>query len=138
MAEAEDVIVDAARHATAYAQDLLKRRRPVAESAVPGLMELAPRLDLLLTALHGRHWPLRVAQPPAPVTALARLFRRDARPFRRLAVPSTDGQSIWLPRQLEGADAEDAVALYRAMALQAAERARIRDPAAASTLDTPL
>ena len=138
MAEAEDVIVDAARHATAYAQDLLRRRRMDTAPVVSTLLDAAQRLDLLLLALHGRHWPLRVAQPPAPVTALKRIFRCDARPWRQKAVPSTDGAAIWLPGRLEGVESEQALVLYRAMALQQAQRASLRDPVHLACLSTPL
>ena len=100
MAEAEDVIVDAARHATAYAQALLGRRRHAGTSLPVALPDVAPRLDLLLVAIHGRPWRLRIAQPPAPVTAVRRLFRGHERPWRLLAVPSVDGLDIWLPRVL--------------------------------------
>ncbi|MEO7151180.1 MAG: VWA domain-containing protein [Burkholderiaceae bacterium] len=130
MAEAEDVIVDAARHATAYAQDLLRRRRRADAPAPITLLDVAPRLDLLLTALHPQPWQLRVAQPPAPVTALTRLFRAQERPWRSLAVPSSDGAAIWLPRQLDGIAAPDALMIYRTMALQQAQRAATRRPEA--------
>lgn len=131
MAEAEDVIVDAARHATAYAQSLLRRRRGAsAGDAPPDLLALAPRLDLLLTAVHGRPWPLRVARPPAPVPLLRRLFGRDAGPRPQDALPTCDGHAIWLPRSLPGAPPAAIPALYRAMALQQAQRALARRHAA--------
>jgi nitric oxide reductase NorD protein len=138
MAEAEDVIVDAARHATAYAQDLLRRRRADSSSPVLTLLDAAQRLDLLLQALHGRHWPLRVAQAPAPVTALKRLFRRTSRPWRLKAVPCTDGFAIWLPGRLDGVEPEQALVLYRAMALQQAQRVSLRDPRELGLLSTPV
>ncbi|QSI75047.1 nitric oxide reductase activation protein NorD [Niveibacterium microcysteis] len=128
MAEAEDVIVDAARHATVYAQALLKRRR----AAVTGtehaatLLELAPRLDLLLSAVHGRAWPLRVARAPIPVSALKRLFSREKGPYQLDTVPSADAHAIWLPRTLAGVSSVDAPVLYRAMALQQAQRVLLR------------
>src|SRR5690554_1384794 len=137
MAEAEDLVIDAARHATAYTQALLARRRPAAP-AIPALLELAPRLDLLLLALHGRHWPLRVAQSPARVTILARLFLRRSRPWRETAVPTSDGRVIWLPRRLDGLDAEAGALVYRTMALHQAWRAARRDDAATGRLPTGL
>ncbi len=137
MAEAEDLVIDAARHATAYTRALLARRRPAAP-AVPALLELAPRLDLLLAALHGRHWPLRVAQPPARVTILARLFMRRSRPWREAAVPASDGRVIWLPRRLDGLDAETGALVYRTMALHQAWRGGRRDAAATGGLPAGL
>ena len=134
MAEAEDVIVDAARHATAYVQGLLHRRRGAATPVRITLPVIASRLDLLLTALHGRSWQLRVAQPPAPVTALVRLFRRSSRPWPSSAVPAGDAGSIWLPRQLDGVAPGQVPLLYRAMALQQAQRTSLRQPAALARL----
>jgi len=123
MAEAEDVIVDAARHATVFARELWRRGRAVpADSPLP-LAAFAPRLDLLLTALHGRSLPLRIALPPARPTLLRRMLHRDAQPAHQLALPASDGHAIWLPGDLGTADAARAAALYRAMALQQAERA---------------
>jgi nitric oxide reductase NorD protein len=138
MAEAEDVIVDAARHATAYAQDLMRRRRRAPAPSTLTLLDAAPRLDLLLVAMHGHPWPLRVAQPLPPVTTLTRLFRRAQRPWRRLAVPSTDGTAIWLPRQLDGVAPSEAMLLYRAMALQQAQRGSSRVAAQQQRLRTAL
>ena len=63
MAEAEDVITDVARHATVFAKALWRRHRPAA--ARPTLLHLtdvAARIDLLLAAVFGRSFMLRVAQ----------------------------------------------------------------------------
>jgi len=98
MAEAEDVIVDAARHATSYAQTLWRRHRPKPpRPATVRLADVAPRIDLLIRSLFGCSYRIRVAQPPAPVTLLSRAFLRLDRPRTTSAVPSTDGASIWLP-----------------------------------------
>lgn len=132
MAEAEDVIVDAARHATVYAQQMWRRRqRP--EAAPVELADVAPRLSLLLAALYGHAPALRVAQPPAPVTVLARWLARDRRPWPTQPVPATDGASLWLPRRLSGV--AEPLAAWRLMALRQAERARRGAPAAAAALD---
>lgn len=124
MAEAEDVITDVARHATIFARDLWRRHRP----PPPGprlvtLADVAPRIDLIITALFATHFPLRVAQPPARQTVLSRLFRRELQPLQHLAVPSTDGKSIWLPRNAATTDVAQASAWYRIIALQQAMRA---------------
>ena len=125
MAEAEDVITDVARHATVYAQHLWRRHRPVPAGPAPlRLADMAPRLDLLVCAVFGRSFRLRVAQPPAPPTWLAGIFRRNQFPAARGAVPATDGQSIWLPGSVGPADApQDASERLRAMALQQGMRA---------------
>ena len=52
MAEAEDVLSDAARHATVFAQRLWRRYRPLPDAPPTALLaDIAPRLDLLITAL---------------------------------------------------------------------------------------
>jgi nitric oxide reductase NorD protein len=124
MAEAEDVIVDAARHATIYARGLWRRYRGPQTGPQPvALVELAERLDLLIAAAFGRSFPLRAAQPPAPPTVLVRIFRRHEGPLRSQAIPATDGSSIWLPPVLPLSDRRVATGLYRVMALQQAMRA---------------
>ena len=87
MAEAEDFIVDAARHTTVFVRDLWRRNRVDATPAPVTLADLARRLDLLVSAVHGESLPLRVAQPPPPPTLLERLFRRAL--FPRAAQAST-------------------------------------------------
>ncbi len=120
MAEAEDVIIDAARHATVYVRGLWQRHRAPGPQPLR-LADVTARLDLLVSAVFGRSLALRVAQPPAPPTFLALLFRRNHGPLRRRAIPATDGHSIWLPDDL-GAD-DLALARWRTMALQQAMRA---------------
>jgi nitric oxide reductase NorD protein len=128
MAEAEDVLVDAARHAADHLLAWRSRRRVAPGKAVPDLGDVGARLDLLLCATSGRAWKLRVAQPPAPATLLARLFRGRERPWPALALPASLPGVLWLPRELPAAKAATAVALYRAMALLQAERAQRAPP----------
>lgn len=116
MAEAEDVIVDAARHATVFLQERWRRR--AAAPAIPRLEEHARRLELLVTAAFGLALRIRAAQPPAPRTLLRRLFERT--PAAAHAVPATDGRTIWLPELLQS---EDAARSYRVMALAQGMRA---------------
>jgi nitric oxide reductase NorD protein len=123
MAEAEDVIVDAARHATIYARALWQRYRPPAKHAAPlALADVAPRLDLLITALCGRSLRLRVAQAPAPPSLLALAVHRRHGPQHRCALPATDGESIWLPTNFGNLDARAAWSRYRVLALTQAMR----------------
>ena len=125
MAEAEDVITDAARHATIYARQLwLRKRGPSNEPKPVILAEVAPRLDLLLTAVFGESYPLRTAQTPAIPSLLIRLFRRSDAPQSRTAVPATDGVSIWLPNNVQTSDYLVAVQRFRTMALLQAMRAQ--------------
>src|SRR5690606_37635 len=123
MAEAKDLVVDAARHATVFIRDTWRRHYARAPDAPVALASLARRLDLLVSAACAASLPIRVALPPARPTVLDRLFRRDAHPRHRRALPATSGEAIWLPPHLETCDEGEASALYRAMALQQAYRA---------------
>jgi nitric oxide reductase NorD protein len=122
MAEAEEVIADAARHATNYAQALWRRRAERNAKAPLSLAELAPRLGLLIAAVTGRALPLSAAQRPAPPTLLTRLFRRSDGPRWTSALPATDGVRIWLPADLAPLSSEAALSQYRVLALQQAMR----------------
>ena len=122
MAEAEDVITDAARHATEFARDLWRRQRPPRERAHVRVADVAPRLDILLTALFARGWTLRSAPIPPPRTLLHRLFRRSI-PHRSQPVPATDGSTLWLPDALDPPDAALALRRMRVLALMQATRA---------------
>lgn len=124
MAEAEDVITDAARHATVFVQDYWRRHRPPAPEPRLELADVAARLDLLAHAVFGRGFQLRPSQPPAPRTFLDKLLRRHEAPPAAMALPGTNGASIWLPRSLPLAQGEaQALACYRLMLLQQAMRA---------------
>ncbi len=124
MAEAEDVITDAARHATIFARDLWRRHHPAAakKQAVP-LSAVAERLNLLIVAVIGQSLPLRVAQPPARSNFLQKLTIRKYGRSHEQALPATDGRSIWLPRELGIFETSAALDRYRVLALQQAIRA---------------
>ena len=83
MAEAEDVITDAALHATNFVQGVWRRHRANAP-ATPNLTlaDVAQRLDLLIVAVFGRACRLRTAQAPARATLLARAFHATGPPPR--------------------------------------------------------
>ena len=121
MAEAEDVLTDAARHATIFARDLWLRHRPQKGPACVHLRDVQERLGLLVGALFDIQVPLRFAQPPVPPTLLTRLFRHDERPRPQTSLPATDGASIWLPAQISNSDTLAPVR-YRCMALLQAVR----------------
>ena len=124
MAEAEDVITDVARHATSAVQALWRRHRANTPAAAGiTLIDVAPRLDLLISALFGVSYRLRTAQSPAPPTWLANTFQRHELPRTRGAIPATDGLSIWLPPTTGLADAAQALNRFRTVALQQAMRA---------------
>lgn len=129
MAEAEDVLTDIARHATVYARRLWQRHRPQEKTSQLLLTDVAHRLDLLILSAVGKNFSIRIAQPPAPPTLLARVFRHTPSPWCAQAIPATDGRSIWLPLSLSPTDATLTQQLFRTLALQQAMRA-LRDSAA--------
>lgn len=136
MAEAEDVITDVARHATVYAQALWRRHRlGVPGPAQVALRDVAQRLDLLVSAVFGRSYTLRVAEPPAPATFLTKVFRGHEGPRVAAAVPATDDSNIWLPGVLREEPGLGALDRYRALALHQAARAQRHAAARAACLD---
>jgi nitric oxide reductase NorD protein len=120
MAEAEDVLVDAARHATVYARRLWAQHRPQRRPDTLDLAGVAERLTVLAQAAFGIRVALRVAQQPAPVTLLAHVFRRRDLPRHTAAVPATDGAAIWLPRSLPAPPG--ALGAFRCMTLSQVAR----------------
>ena len=144
MAEAEDLITDAARHATIYARALWRRYRPApAGPLLVQLADVAQRLDLLIAAVFGRSVALRIAQPPAAPSWIGRVLLRHQLPLMRKAFPSTDGRSIWLPANFGLVESDaTATARFRTVALQQAMRAERGSagylPAAALPLEREL
>lgn len=139
MAEAEDVITDAALHATNFVQGVWRRHRANAPAtSVLTLADIAQRLDLLIVAAFGRSYRLRTAQVPARATFLARTFQRQHRPRTQGAIPATDGTCIWLPAETGLTDAALALERFRTVALQQAMRAYRGSAAGAGSGATPL
>ncbi len=126
MAEAEDLITDAARHATVFARDIWRRHVPEKEVERPvELGEFTQRLSFLIEAALDVAPPLRIAQPPAIANLLQRLVARRSGPFHTVAVPATDGRFLWLPRDLGTTDHAIALERYRILAVQQAMRATL-------------
>ncbi len=124
MAEPEELISDAARHATVFAQRFWRKHRTPPElPQTITLSDVAARLDLLITAIFGSSYPIRSAQLPARATLLSKWFRHDRNPRRQLPIPATNGAALWLPPDSEITDLR-ATEIYRVMALQQAIRAR--------------
>jgi nitric oxide reductase NorD protein len=122
MAEAEDVIIDAARHASSYAMELWRRNRVRrGEPAGVALADVRQRLELFLEGALQVRVPVRTASAPAPRTLLSRWLEPGKRERGRSAVPATDGVAIYLPPRIE-ADSACAIVLYRAATLQQAAR----------------
>lgn len=124
MAEAEDVISDAARHATVFVQSYWRRHRPRPVAPQIELADVAARLDLLAQAAFGHAFQLRPSQPPAPRTWLDKILRRHQAPPPSTCLPATNGSGIWLPPRIavNGSEAV-ATARYRLLLLQQAMRA---------------
>ena len=139
MAEAEDVITDAALHATKFVQGLWRRHRAATPAVLNlALADVAQRLDLLILAVFGRTWPLRVAQVPARTTLLARTFQWRNGPRMQGAIPAADGAQIWLPAETGLTDAALALERFRTVALQQAMRVVRGSAAGAGSDATPL
>lgn len=135
MAEAEEIVTDVARHATVFARDLWRRHRKTGAATI-GLADVAPRIDLLITTVFGRSYPIRIAEPPAPPTLLTAVFGHRRGPVARQPIPATDGSSLWLPANLGIKDRMLGAQRYRVMALQQAMRAN-RGSAYAASLELP-
>jgi nitric oxide reductase NorD protein len=123
VAEAEEVIGDAARHAAGWTWHLWKRLRARDEAPRLELVDVTKRLELLLEALFDTRIPVRAANPPAVPSVLARLWRRSARlPGDLSAVPATDGRSIFLPARIVASEASTAFGELRRMGAQQSMR----------------
>lgn len=108
MAEAEDVLVDAARHASAAALDLWRRH----EARIPGrpqvlLTDCRARLALLVEGVLGVALEIRTAQAPAPMSWLARRLRgAGADGAHNRPLPASDGRAVYLPAALDASAGE--------------------------------
>jgi nitric oxide reductase NorD protein len=139
MAEAEDVITDVARHATVFTQALWQRYKAKTPTrSVTLLVDVAPRLDLLIEAVFGTTYRLRTAQLPPRPTLLAQAFQREAFPRARAALPSTDGLCIWLPPETGLDDNELVMERFRTLALVQAMRASRGSAAGLALCTSPL
>lgn len=125
MAEAEDLIIDGVRHATVALGRFWRRHRPQLQEPAVFLRDARLRLELLIEAVLGRQWPIRVAQPLAAPSFARRLFARDSvSSASTSALPGNDGTAIYLPPSLPaallpgpagGADAYCLLALLQAV-----------------------
>lgn len=138
MAEAEDVLTDIARHATIYARNLWQRHRPPEKESRLVLSDIVQRLELFIHSACGMHFTIRTAQPPAPPTLLARVFRQSPAPWCTQALPATDGHRIWLPACAPQTDNDQAQQWFRVLTLQQAMRARRNSSAYLAQLPHPV
>ena len=124
MAEAEDVLIEAAERVTAATRALWARGRASDAPAGVELAALRPRLQVLVRACFGVECPIVATDPQPAPGRLAQAFGRPP-PWRvRPAAPAfTDGVRIFLPRRLYLVVGEAAAhARYRITALGLADR----------------
>jgi nitric oxide reductase NorD protein len=87
------------------------------------LDDVRRRLELLVTAVYDRPIPIATAEPPPRRSLDGWRDALRAPHLRRSApLPATDGERIQLPREIESTSADDALAQYRLMAIEQAER----------------
>ncbi|MDQ9169374.1 VWA domain-containing protein [Oxalobacteraceae bacterium R-40] len=146
MPKADDVITDAAQHATSYARRLWQSyRKSDSDNSGLALREVAQRLDLFVTAVFGVSFPIRTVQTPAQpphfkVNERAEVLHRGPHPgpHPRNAIPATNDRFVWLPRQILYSDGQGALEQYRVIMLQQAMRAHRGSAARHASLSNPL
>lgn len=144
MPEPEELLIEAARHATVAVRDVWRRRRGPAETAPETLLvDVRGRLEMLVEAVLGRAWPIRTAQLPAPMPLARRLWSRLPTAAAATEIlPGNDGAAIYLPPALPlankadtGTSAQpDAYSLYALLQALRCERGS----AAFAQLGTPI
>jgi len=114
VSEPEEVITDAALIATSAARTLwASRRTPDARAA---LGDVRRRVELFIATLFPGAPMIGAAEPPAPLSLLARLAGYADRAAPPIPLASVDGTRLRLPPRVD-ATGERAVALYRLLAL---------------------
>jgi nitric oxide reductase NorD protein len=122
VAEPEDVLADAALHATAAVRDIWHRRAH-RDGAAPGLPQLRRRLELLIGAVFSGAPEIGIAEPPAPLSWLARLAHHGRGHLApSCALPTGGPDRIRLPETLDDVGAAGALSRYRLLALEQAAR----------------
>ncbi len=122
MAEPEDVLAEGALHATRLVREVWARRPAARLQEPPRLPDLRRRLELFVAAVFPGAPDIGVAEPPAPLTLLARLANRRTSHLRGTqALPSADPERIRLPATLDVPHA-DVPGRYRLLALEQAAR----------------
>jgi len=107
MAEAEEILIEAAERATAATREMWAHKRAARAPETVSLSELRPWLQVLLQACHGTDAPLQATDPPPARGRLARhLGRVPPWEWQPAAVAFTDGTRIFLPRRLPRSSSE--------------------------------
>ena len=98
-----------------------RRARSARGTRVVRLDDVRRRLELLVTAVYDRPIPITTSEAPARRSSWRDAFV-PSRVRRSAALAATDGERIQLPREIESTDADAALAEYRLMAIEQAER----------------
>ncbi len=118
------MIAEGALVATRMARELWARRTAGATERPPGLQDFRRRLELFVAAVFPDAPEIGVADPPPPLSLLARLARRrSSHLYSHAALSSTDGQRIRLPAALDSLPPSAVLGRYRLLALEQAARA---------------
>ncbi len=133
MSEPEDLILDGAYVASRFARDLWRKYAPPTADNALRLADVRLRLELFLHALFERQIAIATAEPPAPVSWLARIAGRGPEADVH-ALPGTDGSRIFLPATLPIPIA-DALQLYTLLAVEQGVRLVRRSAVFAASIE---
>jgi nitric oxide reductase NorD protein len=101
----------------------VRRARAAGHGRVVRLDDVRRRLELLVTAIYDRPIPITTAEAPNRGALSGWFSVFGPWQFRRATVlPATDGERIQLPREIRSTNIEAALAEYRLMAIEQAER----------------
>ena len=139
MAEPEELILEGAHFATRVARDVWRRYGTALPDTTIPLASVRVRLEMFLSALFCTPVPVVRMEPPAPASWLARLARGPAhdRGDERL-LSGTDGRHVCLPPMVPvTAGGQDALSLYRLLAVEQAARLVRRTPQVFAAIQNP-
>jgi nitric oxide reductase NorD protein len=138
MSEPEELILEGAHFATRLARDVWRRYGTSASDRSIPLVSVRVRLEMFLTALFETAVTVTAMEPPAPVSWLSRLQRQRSHDRHDEALLSgTDGQRICLPPMLPPTtNGQDAMTVYRLLAVEQAARAMRGTPEMFARIDS--
>jgi nitric oxide reductase NorD protein len=113
-----------ARHLASVAVDDVRRRWHAGDDVRVELETVRRRLELLLAALHGHTPRIETAGGSRQAGLDDRTVRLAGRHRSDDVLAANDGETIRLPAVIEARDTETAIAKYRLLALEQAERVR--------------